>query len=259
MNRTIILALGLAVVLLAATASTASAAPVVYQWECPVPSTPPTTLEQIPGCLGGFAGPGRTFDFGDRQVGTTSLPQRFALGVSSDTFTPSISVSGDYAQTNNCPPTLSAPEGQIQGCLIAVTFAPTDTGRKEGTLSTGRGGPTVALTGNGVKHRTAPGPLKLETRVEQPSTRKMRKVRISATSNYDSKVVASGDVKRTTKQLKGGKEAVIETKLKRPGRLLRSPEACLPARFCHRGAKIKVRATDEFGQTDTEFHRYYQR
>jgi hypothetical protein len=72
-----------------------------------------TTIEQVPlDCLDLGAG---SFDFGDRQVGTTSPAQRFALGVTAtgvtgtpDTFNPRISVSGDYAPTNNCPPTLSA-------------------------------------------------------------------------------------------------------------------------------------------------------
>ena len=150
-----ILALGLAVVLLAATASSASAARTLYAWDCPPPATPPTTLEQVRKCLDFMAVP--SFDFDDRQVGTTSAAQPFALGVfDNDSFNPTISVSGDYAQTNDCPPTLSAGAlPQIHGCLINVTFAPTGTGPRHGTLSTGPGGPTVALTGKGV---TTPTP-----------------------------------------------------------------------------------------------------
>jgi hypothetical protein len=153
-----ILALGLAVVLLAATASTASAETALSTWNCPPPPTPPTsptTLAEIQGCLGHR--PVRPFDFGDRQLGTTSPAQGFALGVfENDSFNPRISVSGDYTQTNNCPPTLSvtAPLPLIQGCLITVTFTPTGTGPKEGTLSTGPGGPKARLIGNGVTHPT---------------------------------------------------------------------------------------------------------
>ena len=161
-----ILALGLAAVLLAATASTASAGTALSRWKCPPPPTPPTSptsIAEIQGCLGGlFNEWGRPFDFGDRQLGTTSPAQGFALGVfddgpyDNDSFNPTISVSGDYAQTNNCPPTLSvtAPLPVIQGCLITVTFTPTGTGPKEGTLSTGSGGPKARLIGNGVTHPT---------------------------------------------------------------------------------------------------------
>jgi hypothetical protein len=151
-----ILALGLAVVLLAATASTASAERGLSPWYCPPPSAPVTgvgTIDQVPQeCANPSAG---SFDFGDRKVGTTSPAQRFGLGVyclsaCNDTLTPNISVSGDYAQTNNCPPTLSATgPRQLQGCQINVTFAPTGTGPRDGTLSTGPGGPAVALTGYG--------------------------------------------------------------------------------------------------------------
>jgi len=169
MNRTIILALSLAVVLVAATASTASADRGLFPWHCPPPSTPPTSSEQIPeGCLGGLTGPGRTFDFGYPQVGTTSPAQRFALGVyNTDTLTPRISVSGNYAQTNNCPPTLSATGEQIAGCLITVTFTPTGTGPRYGTLSTGPGGPTAALTGYGVTTPTRPPDLQLSAKKTQ--------------------------------------------------------------------------------------------
>jgi hypothetical protein len=187
-----ILALSLAVVLLAATASTASAESQwvegryelmpgigLFPWNCPPPSTPPTTVEQIPeGCLpssGGFAPSGEwtaSIDFGDRQLGTTSTAQRLALGVlGNESFNPRISVSGDYAQTNNCPPTLSVNGGgQIQGCLITVTFTPTSTGPKHGTLSTGTGGPTAALVGNGVTTPTPSPDLELSGKKKQHPT-----------------------------------------------------------------------------------------
>jgi hypothetical protein len=249
MNRTIIFGLSLAVVLLAATTSTASAA-TVHTWNCPPPSTPPTAVEEIPdGCLGpdGFS-PARIFDFGNHQIGTTSPAQRFALGVSGDTFNPRISVSGDYAQTNNCPPTLSAPEGQIQGCLITVTFAPTGTGPRHGTLSTGPGGPTVRLLGIG---RVVPWePLELEvgqSSMSKTEAKLKSKLTIHATTNNDSMVVVSGDVKRTTKRLAAGEETKIKVGYKHKKQLKR--------RQVERdrvGVKIRFAATDEFDQTATE-------
>jgi hypothetical protein len=159
-----ILALGLAVVLLAATASIASASrssPSLSPWYCQPPATPPANLEPanlehlIHGCAPRHDGGEPSFGFGDRQVGTASPAQRFALGVFDGSFSPTISVSGDYTQTNSCPPTLSAGAlPQLQGCLITVTFAPTGTGPRRGTLSTGPGGPTMALTGKGVSTPT---------------------------------------------------------------------------------------------------------
>jgi hypothetical protein len=157
-----ILALSLGVVLLAATASTASADRLVGTWNCPpLPSAPSLPIDdpQIQRC---FGGPLESFDFGYHQLGT-SASQRFALGVTdNDTFSPRVGVSGDYAQTNNCPPTLSVPAGRAQGCLIDVTFTPRGTGFRLGALTTGPGGPTVTLTGT-----TDPGHLELSGRKKQ--------------------------------------------------------------------------------------------
>jgi OmpA-like transmembrane domain len=65
----------------------------------------------------------------------------------------SIAVTGDYSQTNNCPPTLTA--GQT--CTINVTFTPTAEGSRNGTLtilSNAAASPTitsmVTLAGTGI-------------------------------------------------------------------------------------------------------------
>jgi hypothetical protein len=154
-----ILALSLTVALLGATASTASAAPVLYPWGCAPPPIPAIwTPSGIPqGCLDtGFYAD--SFNFGYYRLGTGGS-QRFALGGSNYTLTPSISVSGDYTQTNNCPPTLSAGAWpQIQGCIIDVTFTPTGKGPSRGTLTTGPGGPEQALYGTGYLGRSVHDP-----------------------------------------------------------------------------------------------------
>jgi hypothetical protein len=71
--------------------------------------------------------------FAARKVGTTSAPQ--AVTVSNPGATPlkvtSITISGDYAQTNNCPAKLTTGKH----CTIKVTFSPTQTGKRTGTLS----------------------------------------------------------------------------------------------------------------------------
>jgi hypothetical protein len=257
-----ILALSLAVVLLAATASTANAATILVPWYCASQSV---TYEQIQTqeCRGDSA---RTsFDFGNRQVGTTSPAQRYALGVfRPDTFDPSISVSGDYAQTNDCPPTLSAtgPAG-FQGCLINLTFSPTGTGPKHGTLSTGPGGPTATLTGNGVATPTPPVlPVQVFLDHYARVAELKKKLRFLATTTNDSTLVVRGnEIKRTTKRLVAGEQTTIKVRLKHPGRF----RACEyghpgnPAGHCDPGrthlkhpAKIKVKATDEFDQTATD-------
>jgi hypothetical protein len=62
----------------------------------------------------------------------------------------SISVSGDFAQTNNCSASLAAGTS----CTINVTFTPTTTGTRTGMLSVAdnvQGSPqTVSLSGTGV-------------------------------------------------------------------------------------------------------------
>jgi hypothetical protein len=163
-----ILALSLAVALLAATASSASYAPggtsyPAATWVCPLPSSP--TTDYVSRCGGLIIN--ERFDFGYHLVGT-STSQQFELGVrgvtGGNTFNPRIGVSGEYAQTNNCPPTLSAGTyQQILSCLITVTFTPTGerTGPRPGTLTTGPGGPTMALTGNGEARDSVPPDLRL--------------------------------------------------------------------------------------------------
>jgi hypothetical protein len=251
-----ILALSLAVVLLAATASTASAERSLSPWYCPPLPTSPTTLEQIPGgCLDQYGG-GPSFDFGDRQLGTTSPAQGFALGVfclpnaaCNETLNPRIGVSGDYAQTNNCPPTLSATgPGQVQGCVITVTFTPTGTGPKNGTLSTGAGGPTVALSGSGVTTPTPPVlPLRLGASAGSRFALLKRKLEITAITNYDSTLVVGGGVKKTTKQLAAHETTTIKAKVKHLKRLKEKPEGTGKPKVT-----MKLAATDEFSQTATK-------
>ena len=257
-----IVALSVAAVLLAATASAAGAegvltergsgtgpsSPILLPWYCPPPATPPTTFEQVRECvhLGDESSVG--FGFGDRQVGTTSAAQPVALGVfDNDSFGPTISVSGDYAQTNNCPPTLSAGAFPlIQGCLINVTFAPTSTGPNVGTLSTGPGGPTVTLTGTGVTTPTPwDWPLELlRASAERVPSLTEKTVVLRATTNTDSTVVVSGGVKQTTQRLAAREKTKFEARIKHLTRL--REEKPVPR------VKIRFAATDEFDQTATE-------
>ena len=251
--------------LIAATASTASAGRGLAPWYCSPPVTPPTTIGEIPpGCLGHVslpASPPVSFDFGDRQVETTSPVQRFGLGAwcqdayaCYENFTPSIEVSGDFAQTNNCAPTLAAvyPQIELQGCLISVTFTPTGIGSEEGTLSTGPGGPTLTLTGNGVTTPTPPAlPLRLSVQAERDVGSRLvhlkKKLEFLGITNNTSTVVARGDVRRTMARLVAG--VPHPTKIK--GRLahLKRLEESTKRRL---KVEIKFVATDEFGQRATD-------
>src|SRR5205823_8279238 len=96
--------------------------------------------------------------FGSHPVNTTSAAQNVTLtnnGSSALTIT-SISItgtnSGDFAQTNNCPLSPSTLAASAS-CAISVTFRPTATGTRSGTLSVAdnaAGSPqTASLTGTG--------------------------------------------------------------------------------------------------------------
>jgi Abnormal spindle-like microcephaly-assoc'd, ASPM-SPD-2-Hydin/Beta-propeller repeat len=90
--------------------------------------------------------------FGSQAVGTTSAAQGIAVINESEEVLDitGISVSGDFLQTNDCPSELQ-PEG---GCVIQISFRPTATGTRTGTLTVSddwAGSPrTATLTGTGV-------------------------------------------------------------------------------------------------------------
>ena len=95
----------------------------------------------------------RVVRFGTVAVGTTSQPQAVKLTAapSSSFSVNQISISGDYAQTNNCPATLQ----NGHGCTIQVVFHPTMNAPVRGALamSTAVGNIplplSVALSGTG--------------------------------------------------------------------------------------------------------------
>lgn len=116
--------------------------------------------------LGGTTG----LNFGNEPVGSTSAAQTITLsniGTGPLTIT-SIAVtgtnSGDFAETNTCPasnPTLAAGAN----CTISVTFKPTTTGIRTGSVSitdNAAGSPqSVSLSGTGVEPGVTLSPLSL--------------------------------------------------------------------------------------------------
>jgi hypothetical protein len=91
-------------------------------------------------------------NFGTQEVNTVSPRRSFVLTAqATDMLLPlTISTTGDYSQTNNCPSQIGF---QVtSSCTIHVSFRPTRVGTRRGALSTTTplvGGPTASLTGVG--------------------------------------------------------------------------------------------------------------
>ncbi|MEU9446814.1 discoidin domain-containing protein [Streptomyces sp. NPDC048304] len=115
-------------------------------WPSPVyPPYPASTVTASPSAL----------SFGSQADGTTSAAQTVTVSnpTGSSASVSSISTSGDFAQTNNCGSSIAA----NGSCTVSVTFRPTATGTRTGTLTVDAGGTTntVSLSGTG----TAAGPV----------------------------------------------------------------------------------------------------
>ena len=98
-----------------------------------------------------------SLDFGTVDPGTTSAPQTVTVTNNQATTLTisSISTSGDYSQTNNCPASLAAG----QSCAIQTSFAPTVSGVVPGALTVvtdaALGTQPTSLTGTGSGSVTA--------------------------------------------------------------------------------------------------------
>ena len=94
-------------------------------------------------------------DFGSQATGTTSAARTVSVSNngSSAVSLSGVSVTGDFAQTNNCGASLAAGAS----CTVNVTFRPTAAGSRAGTLTVANSATpaTASLTGVGV----APGPV----------------------------------------------------------------------------------------------------
>jgi hypothetical protein len=87
-----------------------------------------------------------TFDFGSIPVGATSSPLTSTLSATQGCVAiPTITVSGDYQETNNCTSIL----GTGGSCTIQVTFAPTSSGSRPGSLLVTTGGTTLSAAFSG--------------------------------------------------------------------------------------------------------------
>ena len=111
--------------------------------------TAPLTGTGIPDLTGSPA----SLNFGNVDIGGASTPQlvTFTNTATAAVPVPQILTTGDYAVTTTCGSTIAA----LSTCTISVTFRPTATGARNGTLtvnssSAAYSGLSTALTGNGV-------------------------------------------------------------------------------------------------------------
>jgi hypothetical protein len=101
--------------------------------------------------------------FSSQPVGTSSSVQNLTLsGTSNATLTiSSITISGDFSQTNTCGTSLAA----NASCTISVTFTPTATGSRTGSVSvTDNANPTTqsaSLSGSGTASAASLSPTSL--------------------------------------------------------------------------------------------------
>ncbi|MFD0577866.1 ThuA domain-containing protein [Dactylosporangium darangshiense] len=100
---------------------------------------------------GGLVADPGSLDFGAQNVNTTSAARTVTVrntATAAVTVT-GVTVTGDYAQTNTCGSSLAAGAS----CTLSVTFRPTATGVRGGSLAVASSAPgsplTVALTGTG--------------------------------------------------------------------------------------------------------------
>ena len=79
-----------------------------------------------------------------------------ALAGGAASFTPNVSTTGEFLQTNSGSLTLNGASPTGQSCIITSPFD--QSGTQDGTLETGLGGPVATLTGTGVTTETPPTP-----------------------------------------------------------------------------------------------------
>jgi hypothetical protein len=141
-------------------------------------------------------------DFGSQQVGATSAPQTVTIStlctsyfgtpinlcLIQGAFLPSPSISGDFVQTNDCGGGISSTSPTTPSlCTFSVSFEPTGTGLRSGTLTTGSdlfgSSPSaITLSGTGLANPrsgsgSGPGSTGSTTRKKKCKKKKKKKPR----------------------------------------------------------------------------------
>ncbi|MGD0921624.1 MAG: choice-of-anchor D domain-containing protein [Terriglobia bacterium] len=117
-----------------------------------------------------------SLDLGSQLVGTTGAAQTVTLENSGNEALSLTGISlggthsGDFAQTNNCPASLAA----TASCTLSVTFKPTASGARNGTLTVTDNAPgsphTVALWGTGTDFSLSSNPTSQTVTAGQSAT-----------------------------------------------------------------------------------------
>jgi hypothetical protein len=123
--------------------------------------------------------------FGPQNVGTTGAPQTMTLSITGEgtLLILNITVSGDFAQTNNCGSSLTD-----SSCTISVTFTPTTAGGRSGSITFTSNATvvpySVSLTGTGTAPEAGVSPSSLTFGSQSVGTRSASQpVTLSNTGN----------------------------------------------------------------------------
>jgi hypothetical protein len=145
-----------------------------------------------------------SLSFPSLQINQTSSPQTVTLTNNGNATLnlSNIAVSGDYSQTNNCPPAL----GVGSACTFQLTFTPTAGGARNGGLTLTDNAPdspqTIALTGSGYVTTTTIAPSALTfSNQSVGTTSSAQTVTVTNTGSNTmtiSGVAATGDFSATT-------------------------------------------------------------
>ena len=152
--------------------------------------------------LGGIAINPAGLVFPAQSVGVTSPQQSVTIANTNDTASVSISsivISGDFAQTNNCPPVLAAGAN----CTVNVTFDPTAAGIRKGTNTVSDNAPgspqIINLTGSTSTLTLSASTLSFGTQTVglASAAQTVRVTNTGTTTITVSSIAASGDFAET--------------------------------------------------------------
>jgi hypothetical protein len=136
-----------------------------------------------------------------------------ALAGGAASFTPNVSTTGEFLQTNSGSLTLNGASPTGQSCIITSPFD--QSGTQDGTLETGLGGPVAYAHWHRRHHRDSSDPPSLKLGAKKQKLKK--KLTFFATTNVTTTLVAGGSVKPTTKKLAGGERTKVRATPKKKG------------------------------------------